>query len=121
MKKEYFCDYFAMRKSGEVEWLELDYVKLIYTEKSFEPSTISARLLLSKITKQQKEWLNKTKEVGVEVIWVPYGKSYTLELTGELYHVKSGQNSYSFRIAEKNNETNEEEISKILMSIFETN
>lgn len=117
-KKEYFCDYFLLK--GKHESFELDNAKVVYTKESFKPTTISVRLLLSKIPIQLKERLHKMSDCRVEVVWVPYDKEYIEEMTGDLHHIKNGEFSYSFRITENDVPTKEEEREslELLQNIF---
>lgn len=106
MKKEYFCDYFMLKgKAGDVE---LDNVKVIYTKGLFKPTTISVRMLLSKIPTQFKERLHEMSKHRVEVVWVPYDKEYIMDMVGDLHHIKNGEDSYSFRVTENTVPSQEE-------------
>ena len=106
MKKEYFCDYFTLK--GKAGTVELDNAKVIYTKAPFKPTTISVRLLLSKIPTKFKERLHEMSKRRVEVVWVPYDKEYILEMTGDLHHIKNGEDSYSFRVTENTVPSQEE-------------
>ena len=118
MKKEYFCDYFCVSgKSGE---LELDIAKVVHTQSIHNPETISVRLLLSKVTPYIKKKLMELSERRVEVLWVPHDKEYMAELVGDLHHIKTGENSYSFRVTENSvpNEKEEKENLELLNKCF---